>query len=235
MHQRIFTFIFIFIMTHAYNQNILNNIHKKWVVYNTENLSHTNGWQVVIDNYILDFEDDKNLKIKDIGIEEIESFTYIIESDTIFDSDKNKIYLIKELKDDLLILNDIRSNTIVYLYPLKENYLDINVEKITNNLLDGKWTKNETTITFLDKKYLIGDELETDYNIFYEENSQIKSKHIGFWQVDIYKNIFLIEIQSKKSNHKAIYQIIKVDNKALIAFSKDKYGRDILIEWMHTH
>lgn len=235
MQKRIFTFIFIFIMTHAYNQNILNNIHKKWVVYNTENLSNTIGWQVFIDNYILDFEDDKNLNIKDIGMEEIESFAYVIENDTIFDSDKNKIYLIKELKDDLLILNDIRSNTMVYLYPLKEKYLDINIETVTNNLLDGKWTKNETTITFLDKKYLIGDELETDYNIFYEENSQIKSKHIGFWQVDIYKNIFLIELHSKKSNHKAIYQIIKIDNKALIAFSKDKYGRDIIIEWIHIH
>ncbi|WP_218620348.1 HpaA family protein [Flavobacterium sp. I3-2] len=208
-----------------------NTIHKKWIVYNTEIITDKIGWNVVIDSYILDFEDSKKLYIKDIGEKQIESIEYLIKKDVILNSNEERIYLIKKLEENLLILEDIMSNTFVYLYPLQENQLNIDSENLFNYLLNKEWMKEENSIVFLNEKYLIADEIETDYKIFFEENNQIKMKNTGFWRIDNYKSIFLIELYSQKSKHKAIYQILKLDKDSLIAISKDKNGNELLIKW----
>lgn len=209
-----------------------NNIYKKWIVYNTVNSSLT-GWHSFMDSYILDFTDEKNLKIKTLGDNEIIDVPYCFnpENGFIYEDNGEILYCVQKMNSNKLSLKmGEKSTTTVSLIKL-ENNKSIGFSDANGLLMSGKWLKDNTSIRFTDEPYKVLNEIETNFKVFVERDEKTQKEYKGAWLLDSYDGMILLELFSERFNHKAIYQIQSISQDSLEAISTDDKGELLVLKF----
>lgn len=209
------------------------NLNKKWLVYTTIS-SKQNGWNSFNNNYILDFTSKEFLKIKTLGIFEIETIEYVFNEDTgiIYEKNGDILYKVKQLDFDKMVLimgNDDEIN--VYLTSIDNKEIEMDFSNSISLLEEKPWTKNTDTIKFSNEKYLIADEIETNFKKFIEINKENNNPLGGAWLVDNYNKILFLDLFSERYNNKAIYVIEKLNKTTLKATALNNEGEILVLEF----
>lgn len=232
MAKKMFLLFLILNFNMTYSQKLDNSLHKKWLVYNTLNKA-LNGWVSFTDNYILDFTNNKNLKIKTLGDSKIESVKYSFNSDTgiVYEDNGDILYKVKKISTDQLVLvMGEKSETEVFLTPLVDAVSKIDLISLNNTLKEKKWTNKDDSVEFIDEKYVIKNEIDTNFKIFTETNNKTKKEHRGAWLIDSYENIVFLELFSERTNHKAVYVLKKLNESYLKGDAFNKEGEFLKLE-----
>lgn len=215
-----------------YSQEGNNSLYKKWLIYNTSG-GDLNGWKSFSNNYILDFTNQKVLKIKTLGISEVETVEYSFnnKTGTIYESNGDVLYKVKELSSDKLVLiMGGNSNVYAYFSPLENSQNNVNISSLNNLLEEKKWFRDDNSIEFTNKKYMVANEIETNYKEFIEFNKKDSQPSKGAWLLDTYENILFFELFSEKLNHRAVYLIKELNEVYLKSSAYSRKGEFLLFE-----
>lgn len=221
---------FLFSTIQMEGQFRLDMLNKKWLVYETISNSKI-GWTTIINNYILDFTNEKVLKIKQLGNSNVENVEYSVNLKTgeISDFEEDVIYKIKKIDLNNLILSSGSNNSItIYLKALKSSKTNINFANLSKLLIEKKWNTNNNFIDFKSTRYKLIDD-ETQYKVFTETNNLVK--YDGGWLVDSYENFVFLELISKRTNLNYIYKIKDFKNNTLKLTTYNKKGLIVNLEW----
>lgn len=216
----------------SYSQKLSNSLHKKWLVYNTIS-NALNGWNSFDDSYILDFTDTTKLKIKTLGDVEIENVEYSFNNSTgiIYENNGDVLYTVKELSSNKLVLTmGEKSNINVFLTPLVDAVSKIDLNSLSSLLKEKKWSNQGVSVEFTNEKYIVANEIETNYKIFTEFNNKTNKTYKGAWLIDSYENIVFLELFSERTNHKAIYVLKNLDQSYIKGNAFNKKGEFLLLE-----
>lgn len=221
---------FLFSTIQMEGQFKLEMLNKKWLVYETISNSKT-GWTTIINNYILDFTNEKVLKIKQLGNSNIEKVEYSVNLKTgeISDFEEDVIYKIKKIDLNNLILSSGSNNSItIYLKALKSSKTNINLANFSKLLIEKKWHTKNDFIDFKSNRYKLIDD-ETQYKVFTETNNLVK--YDGGWLIDSYDNNVFLELISKRTNLNYICKIKDFKNNTLNLTTYNKKGLIVNLEW----
>lgn len=231
--KKVFFFILLIVnINMIYSQNSNDDLNRKWLVYNTVS-SNLNGWNSFNDSYILDFTNPKILKIKTLGVLKVETIEYSFDVNTgmLYESNGDILYKVKELTSDKLVLTmGDNSKVDVFLTPLENKENSINLNSLEGILKNKKWSKDSNNIEFNDEKYMVANEIETNYKTFIEIDIKQNEPYKGAWLLDTYENILFLELFSIKFNHKAIYVVRQLNETSLKANAFSKKGEFLSFE-----
>lgn len=215
-----------------YSQKVNNDLHKKWLIYNTSG-GDLDGWKSFSNNYILDFTNQKLLKIKTLGIDEVVTIEYSFNDKTgvICESNGEVLYQIKELSSDRLVLiMGNKSNISAFFTPLENSINEININNLNSLLVEKKWFKEDNNIEFTNEKYIVANEIKTNYNIFYEYTNKENKLSKGAWLLDTYNGIIFLELFSEKLNHRAVYLTTQLNKTNLKSTAFNRKGELLFFE-----
>lgn len=210
-----------------------SGINNKWIVYNTVNSALT-GWHSFMDSYILDFTDNKNLKIKTLGDNEIVDVPYTFNTDNglIYEDTGEILYGVLKLDSNKLSLKmGEKSTTTVSLIKLEDNSTPLVITETLEFLKKGKWIKDFNSIQFTDEPYKVLNQIETKFRVFIERDEKTKKEYKGAWMLDSYDGVMFLELFSERFNHKAIYQISSINDEFLKAVSTSDKGESLPLEF----
>jgi hypothetical protein len=212
------------------NKNALN---RKWIVYNTQDNALT-GWHSFMDNYILDFTDFKNLKIKTLGESELTTIPYSFNNvnGNVYEDSGELLYSVLKIDNTKLSLKmGERSTTTVNFVAIEDKSSKLPLDEIAKLLQKDKWIKDSNSIQFTNEPYKVLNQIETNFKVFIEKDEKSNKEYKGAWLLDSYNDIVLLELFSERFNLKAIYQINTISNDFLKAISTNDKGESLLLEF----
>ncbi|MFW0735993.1 hypothetical protein [Flavobacterium sp. T12S277] len=212
------------------NNSAFNN---RWIVYNTQNNALT-GWHSFMDNYILDFTDVKNLKIKTLGESEVTIIPYSFNSENgnIYDDRRELLYSVLKVDNTKLSLKMGERSTITANFVrIEDKSSKLPLDEIAKLLKNDKWIKDSNSIQFTNEPYKVLNQIETNFKVFIEKDEKSNKEFKGAWLLDSYNGIVLLELYSERFNLKAIYQINHISNDFLKAISTNDKGKSLLLEF----
>lgn len=226
----IFCIFSIFKIMSQTNNSAFNN---RWIVYNTQNNALT-GWHSFMDNYILDFTDVKNLKIKTLGESEVTIIPYSFNSENgnIYDDRRELLYSVLKVDNTKLSLKMGERSTITANFVrIEDKSSKLPLDEIAKLLKNDKWIKDSNSIQFTNEPYKVLNQIETNFKVFIEKDEKSNKEFKGAWLLDSYNGIVLLELYSERFNLKAIYQINHISNDFLKAISTNDKGESLLLEF----
>ena len=225
-----FCIICVFKIMGQTNKNALN---KKWIVYNTQDNALT-GWHSFMDNYILDFTDLKNLKIKTLGESELTTIPYSFNNanGNVYEDNGELLYSVLKIDNTKLSLKmGERSTTTVNFVTIDDKSSKLPINEIIKLLQKDKWEKDSNSIQFTNEPYKVLNQIETNFKVFIEKDEKSKKEYKGAWLLDSYDGMVLLELYSERFNLKAIYQVNDISNNILKAISTNDKGESLLLEF----
>jgi len=225
-----FCIISIFKIMGQTNKNALN---KKWIVYNTQDNALT-GWHSFMDNYILDFTDFKNLKIKTLGEPDLTTIPYSFNSTNgnIYEGSGELLYSVLKIDNTKLSLKmGDRSTTTVNFVKIDDKSSKLPLDEISKLLQKDKWVKDSNSIQFTNEPYKVLNQIETNFKVFIEKDEKSNKEFKGAWLLDSYDGIILLELYSERLNLKAIYQVNDISDNIVKAISTNDNGESLLLEF----
>lgn len=223
----------IFSTFNIMSQTNKNALNRKWIVYNTQDNALT-GWHSFMDNYILDFTDFKNLKIKTLGEPELTTIPYLFNNTNgnVYEDSGELLYSVLKIDNTKLSLKmGERSTTTVNFVTIDGKSSKLPLDEIAKLLQKDKWIKDSNSIQFTNEPYKVLNQIETNFKVFIEKDEKSNKEFKGAWLLDSYDGIILLELYSERLNLKAIYQVNDISPNILKAISTNDKGESLLMEF----